>query len=176
MFQGITKREFYIIAVAVLLLIGLIITGVYYRAHRKAIPAPEGTEFTLPEVSVEELEQNKYTPEVPKNAVETKPTTEAPTAPNASSKLGTYDVAMSRSGFEPASITVKKGNLATIYITAVDADYDVKIPYMEMWLNIKKGEKKQFSFQTNTPGTFIFECDTQCPPTGKINGTLVVLP
>ncbi len=177
MFEGITRREITIIAVSLGLLLALIGTGLYYRSwSERRIPSPPEEAMTLPSESAKELAAKKYTAEVPKNAVETKPATEAPAAPNVTAKLGTYNIDMSRSGFSPASVTVKKGNLATIIITAVDADYDVRIPYMEMWVNIKKGEKKNLSFQTNTTGTFIFECDKQCPAGVKTQGTLIVLP
>lgn len=178
LFDGITRREIIIIAVAIGLLLALVGVGLYYRTwDNRRIPSPsEDDELTLPKESAKELAEKKYTAEVPKGAVETKPAKEAPAAPNVTAKLGTYEIEMTRSGFSPASVTVKKGNLATIIITAIDADYDVKIPYMEMWVTIKKGEKKNLSFQTNTPGTFIFECDKQCPAGGKVEGTLIVLP
>ncbi len=178
MFEGITKREIIIIAVAVGLLLLVVGVGLYYRAnlrHISSLPSG-GEELSLPKENVEELMAKKYTSEVPKSAVETKPVKEAPAAPNVKAKLGSYEIQMTRSGFNPNSVTVKKGNLATIYITAMDGDYDVKIPYMEMWTTIKKGEKKPLSFQINTSGTFIFECDKQCPAGGRIQGTLIVLP
>lgn len=174
--EGFTKRELIIIAIAFGVLGILIGAGFYYRRNLPIIPSSEEAPLSLPEKSVEELKENKYTSEVPKGAVETKPQKEAPAAPNVTAKLGLYELSMTRSGFSPASVTVKKGNLATISITAVDADYDVKIPYMEMWVTIKKGEKKSLSFQTNTSGTFLFECDTLCPAGGRVQGSLIVLP
>lgn len=175
-FEGLTKRELIIIGVALAVLVALVGIGLYYRTHKVLIPSSEEAPLDLPEKSAVELSERKYTADVPKDAVETKPEKEAPAAPNVTAKLGFYELLMSRSGFSPASVTVKKGNLATISVTAVDADYDVKIPYMEMWVTIKKGEKKNLSFQTNTSGTFLFECDTLCPAGGKIQGTLIVLP
>jgi len=177
-FGGLTKREMIIIGVALALLAVLIAAGLYFRsrdARKVPISSEEGA-LRLPKESVEELAEKKYTAEIPTGTVETKPEKEAPAAPNVTAKLGIYDLLMTRNGFSPSSVTVKKGNLATISITAVDADYDVKIPYMEMWTTIKKGEKKNLSFQTNTSGTFVFECDKLCPVGGKVQGTLIVLP
>lgn len=177
MFQGISRKEIIVIVAALVLLLLLVLAGVYYRSwSQRRIPSPSEETMTLPSESAKELERNKYTPQIPNGAVETKPVTEAPAAPGVAAKLGTYDIQMSRDGFDPASVTVKKGNLATIYITAVDGNYDVRIPYMEMWITLKQGEKKPISFQTTREGTFLFECDKQCPAGGKVQGTLIVLP
>lgn len=180
MISGMTQREKIIVGVSLGVL--LLITGIgfYYRmwGGRPYEEPLEGNKTVedLPPYNVLELQENKYTAETPKNVTESVAVAEAPITGNPSVKQGFYDINMSRDGFSPNSIAVKRGNLVKIRVTAVDGDYDFRIPYTEMSIFIKKGETKPISFQATASGTFLFECRDACPLNKKVSGTLVVIP
>jgi heme/copper-type cytochrome/quinol oxidase subunit 2 len=82
-----------------------------------------------------------------------------------------------RSGFNPSSITVNKGDTLNIDFTAVDDDYDFDILYMAFYYpKVFKGTTKKLIFDAATPGTFAFSCRDYCPSGGQIKGQLIVLP
>ncbi|MCL4404067.1 cupredoxin domain-containing protein [Patescibacteria group bacterium] len=117
-----------------------------------------------------------YTPTVPENATATKPVVSAPAAPNVTEQLGIFNMTVSASGFSPSNITVPEGNLVQIKITATGGTYDFTIPYMGISSVIPKGTTQTVSFGATSAGTFAFSCDKDCPQSGKIGGTIVVLP
>jgi hypothetical protein len=178
--MNMTQREKIISLIALAVLLLVLAFGFYFRMWNGAPyegPLEENpATIDLSPNELLNLQENKFTAEVPRNATETVAAAEAPAAPNVSAKLGFYDIAMSKDGFSPASIAVKKGNLAKLRVTAVDGDYDFVIPYLEMSVSIKKGETRHISFQVDAQGTFLFECQLQCPLNKKIMGTLVMIP
>lgn len=120
-----------------------------------------------------------YSPQVPQNAVLTKPKSEAPASanPNLTTKIKFFDMKATSAGFSPNSITVNKGDSLRVNFTAQDGDYDLSIPYLGASFSvIKKGTARELPIDTSTPGTFVFECSSYCPSGGKIQGTLIVLP
>jgi heme/copper-type cytochrome/quinol oxidase subunit 2 len=178
--ESMDRRERIVVIAALCVFLAIIAFGIYYKMWGgKPYAGPlEENQFTneLTPNELLNLQENKFTPEVPKNATETTPQAEAPAAPNVSAKLGFYDIDMSKDGFSPSSVAVKRGNLVKLRVTAVDGDYDFVIPYLEMSVSIKKGETRQVSFQADAEGTFLFECSTACPSNKKISGMLVMIP
>lgn len=120
-------------------------------------------------------EEIKYSGEVPKDAVATTPVESAPVG-SGDSSLNFFSLTASKSGFSPATITVKKGDLAQLVFSAKDGDYDFFIPATALYHSAKMGESKQILIQLSDSGTFVFECRDFCPDSGKISGQLIVLP
>ena len=120
-------------------------------------------------------EEIKYSGEVPKNATPSTPVESAPVG-NGDSSLNFFSLSTSKSGFNPTTITVKKGDLAQLVFSATDGDYDFFIPATALYYSAKKGESKQILIQLTDSGTFVFECRDFCPDSGKISGQLIVLP
>ena len=129
-----------------------------------------------PTPAKQESIKSGFTSEVSKNLTPTTPAIEAPAAPNSKEKLGIFNMSVSSSGFDPAVLTVKKGNLVKINLTSVGGDYDFYMPYAGLYVSVRKGETKEISWGANTVGAFTFECRDYCPPFKKIAGSLNVIP
>ncbi len=170
-----TKKQITIVIVLGVVVFGGIVIGIFFRnaqTPQNGPAAPEGN----PSSGETVISKGEYTSEVPKNATLTVPVHEAPAAPNVPQTLGIFSMTVSENGFNPDSITVKNGNLVQINLTAVGVDFDFSMPYTGLYTMVKKGETKQVSFQTTGTGTFVFECRDHCPPSGKIQGTVIVIP
>lgn len=128
----------------------------------------------------EEAKTFGYSPEVPNDVVTTtisKAEAPASSNPALNTKMRFYDMKAMSQGFTPSNIAVKKGDTVQIDFTAVDGDYDLNFPYLGAYFStVKKGETKKLPFDTSLSGTFIFECKSSCPASGRIQGTLIVLP
>ena len=100
---------------------------------------------------------------------------EAPAAPGAEEKFGAFNMTVSSAGFSPNEITVGKGDVVQIRLTAEGGDYDFSMPYTGHYVVVPEGETKQITFGINTVGTYAFMCRDYCH--GKtISGSLIVLP
>ncbi len=157
----------------------LVLIGVFHQKNQLMGINEEGkNETAIP--PREEAKTFGYSPEVPKEVVTTTaPKAEAPASSNPAlnTKMRFYDMKATNKGFVPSNIAVNKGDTVEIDFTAVDGNYDLDFPYLGAYFStVKKGEMKKFPFDTNLSGTFIFECKNSCPASGKIQGTLVVLP
>lgn len=117
-----------------------------------------------------------FNPEVPKDAVPSTPQTGGSAGKALTGGTGIFELSMTKDGFSPEIITVKNKSFIQLKVTAVDGDYDFSIPYLEMYLKLKKGETKPASLTTDTVGTFAIECRDVCPANGKIKGALIVTP
>lgn len=117
-----------------------------------------------------------YSPTVPEDATPTTPVIEAPAAPNREERFGIFEMRITRRGFDPETLTVKAGNISQVKVTAVDGDYDFSVPDVGLYVFVKQGETQNVSFGQTTTGTFTFECRDHCPRTGKIQGSLIVMP
>ncbi len=117
-----------------------------------------------------------YSNEVPVGALPTKPASEVPAAANTQAQLGIFDMTVGASGYSPATLTVRQGNLVQIKLTATDGNYDFSLPYLGIYASVNKGETKNISFGATTSGSYIFECRDFCPSGSKIQGALIVLP
>ncbi len=174
--QYMTKKEIGILIVLSIFVVGLIVFGVMTQNERERMvkdfeklesEKPVG-EVTLPP------EGSEYVSDVPNNIVETTPNAQAPAAPGSSAKLGLYEIEISKNGFVPGQLVVKKGDVVGLKITATDAKYDFVIPYLELGMVIQRGETKQGSFRADATGIFSFECKEFCPSQGTIRGAIVV--
>lgn len=174
--QYMTKKEIGILIVLSIFVVGLIVFGVMTQNERERMlkdfeklesEKPVG-EVTLPP------EGSNFVSDVPNNVVETAPNAQAPAAPGSSAKLGLYEIEISKNGFVPEQLVVKKGDVVGLKITATDAKYDFIIPYLELGMVIQRGETKQGSFRADTTGIFSFECKDFCPPQGIVRGAIVV--
>jgi hypothetical protein len=88
-----------------------------------------------------------------------------------------FDLKVSNSGFNPNTITVKKGDSLQVDFTAVDGDYDLDFPYLGAYFSVvRRGVTKRLPLDTSLAGTFTFGCRDFCPDSGKIQGRLIVLP
>jgi heme/copper-type cytochrome/quinol oxidase subunit 2 len=157
------------IGVAVVLAIIFISRGVQPGLKNeipKNIDSPSGESVT---------EEIKYSAEVPKNATSSIPVESAPVG-GGDSSLNFFSLTASKKGFNPSTITVKKGDLAQFRFTAQDGDYDFFLPATALYHSVKMGETKQILMQLTDSGTFVFECRDFCPDSGKISGQLIVLP
>jgi len=77
--------------------------------------------------------------------------------------------------FDPATITVKKGEHVKLIITAVDHDHGFKLEAYGVDQLLKKGQATTVEFTADKPGTFPFQCSHFCGMGhGKMKGQLVV--
>ncbi len=156
--------------------LGLITFGIFYQKNILVGIDEEKTpeELIPPE---EEAETFGYSPNIPQEVVTTTPEiVNTPAAPGAKLSFGIVDVKIRKEGFSPSQIAMKQGNFLKINVIAEDGDYDFSIPSLSLYTSVKIGESKPVTFTADTSGTFIFECKDACPKSGKIRGTLVVIP
>lgn len=64
--------------------------------------------------------------------------------------------------FDPAVITVKKGDKVRLLITATDRDHGIKIEAFDIDQVLKKGDPTTIEFTANKVGTFEFKCSVYC--------------
>jgi len=182
------RKQIIIILVLAVFVVIVIITGLS-RQQEGLIDLPDfpglpgGGEsknseepISLPDELLLPDSTSTFTTEVPQDVELSKPTIEAPAAPNVKEKLGIFDMNVSKDGYDPLSITVKKGDLVQIRLTAVGGDYDFSMPYTGLYTFVLEGETKQISFGVTSSGTFVFQCRDHCPSEKIIKGQLIVLP
>lgn len=173
------KQTIFVVVFAVVILAGVVI-GVLTKREPAPPSSSPGAGGALPGTSgYKNPAAEFYSSEVPKSATVSVPKNEAPASANPSldTKIKSFDLQATRSGFIPSSFTVKSGDNLQISFTAVDGDYDLSIPYLGASFNtVKKGATKILPFDTSLPGTFTFTCSASCPSSGKITGQLIVLP
>ena len=165
------KTQTIIVFIIVVLVVAAIVYVILSSSNKTSEPIGVTTESPSSSSAVSKT----YKAEVPKDAVLSKPVTEVPAAPNVKEKLGFFDMTVTKNGYEPSSLTVKKGNLVQLRLTAVDADYDWSMPFAGLYKMIKKGEIGEVGFGATLAGTFIFECKDYCPAKNS-KGTVVVMP
>ncbi len=175
-----TRQQIITLSVLGVIVFGLILFGVFYQKNQLLGIDERGQQDEPIIPPREEAKTFGYSPEIPKDVVTTTVgKAEAPASGNPSldTKMRFYDMKATVRGFSPSNIAVNKGDTVEIDFTAVDGAYDLDFPYLGAYFStVKKGEMKKFPFDTSIPGTFIFECRNSCPPGGKIQGTLIVLP
>ncbi len=171
------KQAIILVALAVFIVAEIIIFGVLDFGERDGIFSRIPADVTQEgdEEDVEVLPPT-YTSDVPKDAQLDEPETEVPAAPGTDETLGIFNIKVSKDGYEPSTLTVKKGNLIQINLTAVDGDFDFSMPYKSLYQFVKKGETKQVSFGVKTSGTYNFMCRDYCPGNKVIEGKLIVIP
>ncbi|MBI4033938.1 MAG: cupredoxin domain-containing protein [Candidatus Brennerbacteria bacterium] len=173
------KQLVVLVLVGVAVIVGIVI-GVFSRKGGPPPSEPSGAPIAGEETGEPEVQAPvvpEFSPETPKNAEPTKPTAaESPAAPGAEEKFGAFNMTVSSAGFNPNSITVRKGDAVQIRLTAVGGDYDFDMPYKGLYVMVPEGETKQITFGINTAGSYGFMCRDFCPQGRTISGTLIVLP
>jgi len=77
--------------------------------------------------------------------------------------------------FDPAVITLKKGEKVRLIITATDRDHGIKIDAFDINQVLKKGDTEIIEFTADKAGTFEFKCSVYCGKGHrKMKGKLVV--
>lgn len=77
--------------------------------------------------------------------------------------------------FDPAVITVKKGEKVRLIITATDRDHGIKIAGYDIDQVLKKGDPTTIEFTADKAGSFEFRCSVSCGMGHrKMKGKLVV--
>ena len=72
------------------------------------------------------------------------------------------DVTAKRYGFEPAEITVKKGEAVELEVTSADVPHGLRIRELKIDLRVSKGKKADTVFTPQTTGTFVGHCSVFC--------------
>lgn len=73
-----------------------------------------------------------------------------------------FDVTAKRFSYEPAQITVKRGEPVTIAIRSVDARHGLKFKDFNVDVDIPKGQTKELSFTPKSTGIFVGVCSHFC--------------
>ena len=77
--------------------------------------------------------------------------------------------------FTPNVITVKKGQLVRLIITAEDRDHGIRLKDFDIKQRLVKGAPTTIEFTPQEAGTFDFKCSVRCGLRhGKMKGKLVV--
>ena len=77
--------------------------------------------------------------------------------------------------FTPNVITVKKGQLVRLIITAEDRDHGIRLKDFDLNQRLVKGAPTIVEFTPRETGTFVFKCSEWCGwRHGKMKGKLVV--
>ena len=72
------------------------------------------------------------------------------------------DVVAKRFAFEPAEITVKKGEPVDFVLTSTDVNHGVRIRELGLDLRVTKGKKAETTFTPQSTGTFVGHCSVFC--------------
>ena len=77
--------------------------------------------------------------------------------------------------FTPNVITVKKGQLVRLIITAEDRDHGIRLKDFDVNQRLVKGAPTTVEFTPTEAGTFVFKCSVRCGwHHGKMKGKLIV--
>lgn len=100
---------------------------------------------------------------------------ETRTPPVTAPTVKTITVVAKRWSFEPAVITVKKGDRVRMLIESRDVTHGIKIPDFNINQNLVAGETTVVEFTADKAGSFGFFCSVFCGQGhGSMRGTLVV--
>jgi len=91
--------------------------------------------------------------------------------PGGEAALRDFEIKADKGKFSPDTIVVNDGDVVTIHLTAVDADYNIYFPDFGMYLPVKKGETRKSQGQFTGVGQYQFFCK-DCNNEAK--GTLIV--
>ena len=74
-----------------------------------------------------------------------------------------------RFSFEPAEITLKKGQPVDLVLTSQDVTHGLRIRELGVDLKVGKGGKSEARFTPSTTGVFVGQCSVFC---GKGHGSM----
>ena len=72
------------------------------------------------------------------------------------------EVTAKRFAFEPAEITVKKGEAVDLVLTSEDVAHGVRIRELHLDLHAGKGKSAEATFTPSVTGTFVGHCSVFC--------------
>lgn len=72
------------------------------------------------------------------------------------------EVTAKRFSFEPAEITVKKGEPVDLVLTSADVTHGIRIPALNLNVKAKKGAPSEVSFTPEKTGDFVGHCSVFC--------------
>ncbi len=95
--------------------------------------------------------------------------------PSSDLSVAEIQVAARKYKFTPNVITVKKGQLVRLIITAEDRDHGFRLKDFDIKQRLVKGAPTTIEFTPQEAGTFDFKCSVRCGLRhGKMKGKLVV--
>ncbi len=87
-----------------------------------------------------------------------------------------FTITAKDSGFEPSTLTVKKGEKVRLIITATDCEHEFRLQAFDILQALKKGDPEIIEFTASKSGTFEFKSSVYCGKGhGKMRGRLEVL-
>lgn len=112
--------------------------------------------------------------EIPKEVVQEQPKTNLP-AEKPKPAVKEFSVTAKNWAFDPATITVKKGDVVTLVIKSIDVDHGISIPAFNIKQTLKPGETTTVEFVADKVGNHTFFCSVFCGAGHKeMKGTLIV--
>jgi cytochrome c oxidase subunit II len=72
------------------------------------------------------------------------------------------EVTAKRFAFEPAEITLKKGEAVDFVLTSSDVDHGIRIRELHLDLRAAKGKSSDVTLTPTTTGTFVGHCSVFC--------------
>ncbi len=98
-----------------------------------------------------------------------------PAAVAPSSDYHEFRLAASDSGFDPNTVTVKKGEKVRLIITATDCEHEFRLEAFDIVQALKKGDPEIIEFTADKAGTFTFKSSIYCGKGhAKMAGKLIV--
>ncbi len=80
-------------------------------------------------------------------------------APDAPKRI---DVSVKRFGYEPAEITIKKGEPVVLELTTQDVAHGLKFKELNLNTKIEKGKTAELAFTPTKTGDFVGHCSVFC--------------
>jgi cytochrome c oxidase subunit II len=100
-----------------------------------------------------------------------------PVGPAASSEPVLIKMTAKKYEFSPAEVTVTKGQVVKIEVTALDRTHGIEIRDFNIDAKLKKDEPVTIEFAADREGEFAFKCSDFCGlGHGKMKGKLIVRP
>ncbi len=72
------------------------------------------------------------------------------------------EVTAKKFAFEPAEITLKKGEAVDFVLTSSDVDHGIRIRELHLDLRVGKGKSADVTLTPTTTGTFVGHCSVFC--------------
>ena len=103
------------------------------------------------------------------------PAQNSPQAPRDSANVIEIKMTAKNYEFEPAVITVKKGQTVRLLITSLDRNHGIEIKGYGINQEIPKGQTATVEFTADKAGSFPFKCSVRCGlGHGRMKGELIV--
>lgn len=114
-------------------------------------------------------------PEAPKASSEPEKKNGANETSSGEAETAVFTIKAKQWEFEPAAITVKKGQKVQLKISSVDVTHGFSLPEFKVRVNLEPGQTQTVEFVASQAGTFTFSCSVFCGDGhGGMKGTLVV--